>query len=178
LRRLATTELTDAERAAIRAMLEAAFGTDEEERFGEDDWQHGLGGTHFVLDLDGRIVSHASVVQRDLQAGDRALRTGYVEAVATAPDRQGEGFGSIVMTAVTSFIRETFELGALGTGRHAFYERLGWRTWQGPAFVQTPEGPLRTPDEEGYILILETPASPQLDLTAQITCDWRSGDVW
>ena len=159
-------------------MLDAAFGTDEDERFGDDDWQHGLGGVHFVLEVDGRIVAHASVVERELHVGDRALRTGYVEAVATAPDRQGQGFGSIVMTDATAYIREAFELGALGTGRHAFYERLGWRTWRGPAFVRTPDGSRRTPDEEGFILVLETVMSPPLDLDSPISCDWRPGDVW
>ena len=101
LRRLATGDLTAPESAAIRAMLDAAFGADEDERFGDDDWQHGLGGVHFVLEVDGRIVAHASVVERELHVGDRPLRTGYVEAVATAPDRQGEGFGSIVMIDAT-----------------------------------------------------------------------------
>ncbi len=178
LRRLATDELTAPESAALRAMLDAAFGADEAERFDDDDWQHGLGGVHFVLEVDGRIVAHASVVERELHVGDRPLRTGYVEAVATAPDRQGQGFGSIVMIDATYYIRETFELGALGTGRHAFYERLGWRTWRGPAFVRAPDGPCRTPDEEGFILVLETPTSPRLDLSAPISCDWRPGDVW
>lgn len=162
----------------IRALLEDAFGDDEEERFAEEDWQHALGGVHFVLDLDGVPIAHAAVVERELQIGGHPLRTGYVEAVGTAPDRQGAGFGSTVMTDVTAYIRDHFELGALGTGRHAFYQRLGWLTWQGPAFVRTPAGPRPTPDEDGYIMVLPTPRSPQLDLTATISCEWRSGDVW
>jgi aminoglycoside 2'-N-acetyltransferase I len=159
-------------------MLEAAFGSDEEERLTDEDWEHGLGGVHFVLDIEGRIVAHASVVERELQVAGRPLRTGYVEAVATDPDHQGEGFGSQVMTEVTSYVRATFELGALGTGRHHFYERLGWRTWSGPTSVRTPEGPRRTPDEDGYVLVLETPSSSPLDPTAPISCEWRPGDVW
>ena len=67
LRRLATPELTEAEVAAIRAILMAAFGPDEDERFSDEDWEHALGGRHFVLELDGEIVSHASVV---VEAGD------------------------------------------------------------------------------------------------------------
>jgi aminoglycoside 2'-N-acetyltransferase I len=84
----------------------------------------------------------------------------------------------MVMADATAYIRDAFELGALGTGRHHFYERLGWQTWTGPASVRTPEGPRRTPDEDGFILVLPTPASPALDLTAPISCDWRPGDVW
>jgi aminoglycoside 2'-N-acetyltransferase I len=178
LRRLSTDDLGPAEVATIRGILAAAFGTDEEERFTQDDWDHALGGVHFVLDLDGEIVTHASVVEREIHVGGRPLRTGYVEAVATAPDHDGAGFGSLVISDVTSYIRDGFELGALGTGRLHFYERLGWMAWAGPSSVRTPDGTRRTPDDDGYIMVLETPSSPPLDRTATISCEWRPGDVW
>jgi aminoglycoside 2'-N-acetyltransferase I len=178
VRRVPTELLGPAEVAAIRKLMVVAFGRDEEERFTDHDWDHAIGGTHFVLELDGRIVSHASVVERELHIGAHRLRTGYVEAVATAPEHQGAGYGTLVMTDVTAFIRERFQLGALGTGRHHFYGRLGWTTWQGESFVRTADGTLRTPDEDGYILVLSTPSSPTLDMTASISCAWRPGDVW
>jgi aminoglycoside 2'-N-acetyltransferase I len=177
LRRVRTPDLTAAEVAAIRALLWDAFGSGEE-GMTEDDWEHARGGTHFVLEVDGKIVGHASVVEREIHIGDRPLRTGYVEAVATAPDHQGTGLGSLVMGDVTGYIRERFELGVLGTGRHRFYERLGWQTWGGPPSVRTRDGARRTSDDDGYILVLATPSSPLLDLTAPISCDWRQGDVW
>lgn len=157
--------------------MDIAFGKGDE-AFADDDWAHALGGMHFLLDAEGEVISHASVVERTLEISGRPVRTGYVEAVATDPSLQGRGHGSTVMAAATEHIRSTFELGALGTGRHAFYERLGWQTWQGPAFVRSPEGQQRTPDEEGYVLVLRTPASPPFDLTETISCDWRPGDVW
>jgi aminoglycoside 2'-N-acetyltransferase I len=178
LRRLPTDDLTSAEISTIRAILVEAFGSDEDERFGEDDWDHALGGVHFVLDVRGEIVAHAAVVEREIHIDDRPLRTGYVEAVGTAVGRQGAGLGSLVIADVTSYIHDRFELGALGTGRHRFYERLGWQTWQGPSSVRTTDGPRRTPDEDGYILVLATPTSPDLDLAGSITCEWRPGDVW
>ena len=177
LRHLPTDALTAGELRSIRALMDSAFGTGEE-AFADDDWAHALGGQHVVLDIEGEIVSHASVVERALEIGGRPFRTGYVEAVATAPNLQGKGHGSLVMEAATEHIRSTFELGALGTGRHAFYERLGWQTWRGPAFVRMPDGEQRTPEEEGYILVLRTPTSPPFDLAEPISCDWRPGDVW
>jgi len=159
-------------------VLEEAFGDDEDERFTDDDWQHAIGGVHFVLDVNGEIVTHASVVERELHVDGRAFRTGYVEAVATAPDRQGAGFGTLVMREVTAYIADTFELGALGTGRHRFYERLGWQPWRGPSSVRSAGGERRTPDDDGYILVLLTAASAGLDMAAPISCDWRPGDVW
>lgn len=178
LRRVSTNDLTPSAIAAIRELLVAAFGSDDDERFTDDDWDHAVGGVHFVLELDGRVIAHAAVVEREIHVDGRALRTGYVEAVATAPDRQGAGFGSLVMADVTAYISDRFELGALGTGRHRFYERLGWLTWTGPSFVRTTDGTRRTPDEDGYILVLRTPSSPALDVAATISCDWRPGDVW
>jgi aminoglycoside 2'-N-acetyltransferase I len=71
LRRLFSAELTPAAIASIRTMLDAAFWGDEEERFTDDDWEHALGGVHVVLDDDGEIVSHASVVERELQVAGR-----------------------------------------------------------------------------------------------------------
>jgi aminoglycoside 2'-N-acetyltransferase I len=178
LRRVPTADLTLTEVASIRELMVVAFGPDEDERFTDEDWGHAIGGLHFVLDLNGTIIVHASVVERELHVDGHPLRSGYVEAVATTPDRQGKGFGSHVMADVTSYIRGKFELGALGTGRHRFYERLGWVTWNGESFVRTPDGLRRTPDEDGYILVLATPSTPPLDLTAPISCDWRPGDVW
>jgi aminoglycoside 2'-N-acetyltransferase I len=177
LRRLPTSDLSAAEIAALRDLLWAAFPPGEE-GFTEDDWGHALGGLHVVLDLDGAVVAHASVVERELHVGDRPTRTGYVEAVAVDPSRQGTGLGTRVMDAIDAEIVERFELGALGTGAHHFYERLGWRTWQGPLSVRTADGTQRTPDEDGFILVLPTPAWPDPDLTLPLSCDWRPGDVW
>ena len=178
LRRLSTPELTQSETEAIRALMAFAFGPDEDERFTDDDWQHALGGVHFMLELDGEIVTHAAVVEREIHVGGQPLRTGYVEAVATDPERQGVGLGSIVMTDVTNHIRERFELGGLGTSRRSFYRRLGWQIWAGPSSVRTAAGDQPTPGEDGFIMILATQTSPPLEPADPISCDWRPGDVW
>lgn len=175
---LRTEELTDRQVQAIRSLLDAAFADDPDGGFAEDDWDHAIGGLHFVLERDSEVLVHASVVRRALQIAGRPTRTGYVEAVATAPDQQGTGLGTRVMREVGSHIAASYELGALGTGSHGFYQRLGWRTWRGPSSVRMPSGERPTPDEDGYIMVLATPTSPDLDLDLPISCEWRSGDVW
>jgi aminoglycoside 2'-N-acetyltransferase I len=35
-----------------------------------------------------------------------------------------------------------------------------------------------TPEEDGAVMVRMTPTTPELDLTAPISCDWRPGDVW
>lgn len=176
-RRVPTDELTTAEVSALRGLLWAAFPPGDE-GFTEEDWEHALGGMHFLLDDDGAIAAHASVVERELHVAGRPLRTGYVEAVATTPAAQGRGLGTIVMRDMTGYVRDEYELGALGTGVHRFYERLGWETWRGPSAVRTVEGLVRTPDDDGYIMVLRTRTSPPLDPVTPISCEWRPGDVW
>jgi aminoglycoside 2'-N-acetyltransferase I len=177
VRSVTTAELVPEDLVGMRALLWAAFPKGED-GFTEDDWQHAMGGRHFIADADGLIVSHASVVEREIHIGGVVLRTGYVEAVGTRPERERQGFGSAVVRAATDHVFGTYELGVLGTGEHRFYERFGWRTWLGRAYVRTPDGPERTPDEEGFIMVLRTPTTPELDPEAPISCDWRPGDVW
>ena len=158
----------------VRALLDDAFGA----AFSDDDWAHCLGGTHVVL-LDGvTVLAHASVVARTLEIGSRPLRTGYVEGVATRPGREGAGFGTLVMAEVGSLIREGFDLGALSTGRHRFYERLGWERWQGPTAARTPSGVARTEEEDDGVMVLRFGPSAAVDLRSPITCDARAGDAW
>jgi aminoglycoside 2'-N-acetyltransferase I len=178
IRRLTSPEMTLDEIRALRALFAAAW-PDPDEAFADEDWQHALGGVHVILVEDGRILSHGSVVTRILEAGGTALRTGYVEAVATWPELQRRGHGSAVMREIDDFITSNYELGALGTGEFAFYESLGWEHWRGPSSVRTPGGEKRTLAEDGYIMVLRTPATPpDLDLDAPLSCEWRTGDVW
>ena len=173
----ASDDLAPEDVVALRELLRAAWSDDAEE-FTDQDWSHAVGGVHFILEEGGVIVAHASVVERELHTSGHDLATGYVEAVATWPSEQGRGYGSTVMREVGEFIDQTFQLGALDTGRSAFYERLGWLVWKGPTFVRTDSGLLPTAEEDGQVLVRLTPTSPKLDLRAPISCDWRPGDVW
>ena len=163
----------------LRRLMDQAFAGDPEGGFEDSDWQHALGGRHVIAEDHGVVVAHAAVVPRLLVAGGVPLRTGYVEAVATLPGRQGEGHGTAVMRAAGEHIAAMYELGALGTGSFHFYERLGWQRWRGPTAVRRADGRVdRTPDEDGYVMILRTPSTPSLDEAATLMCEDRPGDVW
>jgi len=177
LRRSATVELSQEELAAVRRLVFEAFGG----RFDEHDWDHTLGGTHLLaVEDDGAVVAHAAVVPRTLVAGERPLQTGYVEGVATRADRRRRGLATLVMEAAGRVVREGYQLGALSDGSRVpgFYQRLGWEVWPGPTFVAGPDGPVRTAEEDGSVLVLRTPATGELDPTGPLVCDWRPGDVW
>jgi GNAT superfamily N-acetyltransferase len=177
MRVVASDDLLAEEMAALRHLFDLAWN-DEGEGFDDDDMKHAFGGVHFIVQREGLIVSHGSVVPRELHTPDHRLATGYVEAVATLPSDRRRGHGSSVMRAIGEYLDRTFQFGALGTGIPGFYAPFGWFVWKGPTFVRLDRGPEPTPDEDGCILVRLTPTTPDLDPTLPLSCDWRPGDVW
>lgn len=174
LRTAHTADLDGDVLRAARLLLEDAFGDEWE----DDDWEHSLGGVHALVWEGDELVGHASVVMRRMLHDGRALRCGYVEGVAVRADHQRRGYGGALMEAIERVIHGAYDLGALGgTDDGArLYLRRGWKRWEGPLFALTPSGVVRTDDVDGCVYVL--PASAPLDLTGELTCDWRDGDVW
>lgn len=146
--------------------------------FSEDDWEHTLGGMHALICHHGALIAHAAVVLRRLIHRGAPLRTGYVEGVAVREDWRGQGLCTALMDGVEQVIRGAYQLGALSPSEAArqIYLDRGWIQWQGPTSVLSPAGPTRTPDDDGTVFVL--PLDVELDPTADLVCDWRSGDVW
>ena len=112
-------------------------------------------------------------------SGKATAASRYVEAVAVATAQQRHGLGTAIMRRANEIIQEQFELGALSTGKWAFYARLGWERWSGPTWVRHPDGRVeRTPDEDAGIMVLRGEGTRHLDTSASITCDARAGDSW
>ena len=177
IRVVASADLSTDEWATLTDLCIAAF--DEP---WDDYWENIGPGVHVLAEDPQRgIVAHAAIVDRLLYPGDLTLRAGYVEAVAVWPELQRSGLGTQVMEVIHGMLDDGYELGALGTGSHAFYARLGWVVWQGPTSVRERDGTrTRSPDEDGDIMVRPTPATPPgLDLALPIAVDWRPGDeVW
>ncbi|NUT47957.1 MAG: GNAT family N-acetyltransferase [Saccharothrix sp.] len=172
-----TWQLSEAELHAVRALLDEAFDGD----FGDEDWEHTLGGVHALVRDGDDLIGHGAVVQRRLvhagPAGSRSLRTGYVEGVAVRADRRRRGVGGAVMAALEEVVRGAYVLGALSASEDApaFYAARGWQRWRGRTFALTPAGVERTEEEDEGVFVL--PVVP-LDVAGDLTCDWRDGDVW
>lgn len=175
IRRVRTPDLAPADLAQVLDLFRACW---PEGDFTTDDIAHAMGGVHWLAEARGRVIGHASVVPRLLEADGLPMTTGYVEAVATAPDWRHRGVASRLMEAANAHIRETFEIGALSTDLHLVYARVGWEAWHGPTSVRTDAGPVRTADEDAGIMILRTPRTPPLAGTEALSCEWRAGDAW
>jgi aminoglycoside 2'-N-acetyltransferase I len=172
---LPTAALTPTAVHSIRRLLDAAFPGD----FSDDDWRHALGGWHAITGPDDAVTAHASVVARTLTIDGVEWRAGYVEAVAAHPSLQRTGLGTAVMTAIDAPLQQHFDLGALSTGAHPFYERLGWERWGGPSLVRQRDGTLlRTADDDAGLMVRRFGRSTGLRLGGAIICDDRPGDAW
>lgn len=169
-----TAALAPATRRAARRLLERVFG----DGFTDDDWQKDPGAPHDSQARRGPLHRGRAVVQRRLLLGDRTLRAGYVEAVAVHPALRRRGLASAVMAELEDVVRGGYDVGALSATDDgaALYRSRGWLPWQGSTWGLTPEGRVRTTEDDDAVLVL--PTGPDLDVTGELTCDWRAGDLW
>ncbi|MGX1881445.1 GNAT family N-acetyltransferase [Streptomyces sp. NPDC055287] len=168
-----TADLEPAALDEIRGLLDAAFDGD----FGEDDWDHTVGGIHACLRDEHGLAAHGSVIQRRVLHGGRSLRVGYVEGVAVRADRRREGLGGRVMEALERVIDRAYVLGALSASDDgaALYAGRGWEVWPGRIAALGPSGVVPLPDEEGSTYLRPVTGLP--DASDALIFDWRSGDV-
>ena len=159
---------------AARALLVNVFAGE----LTDHDWEHALGGVHALIWEGEDLIGHASVVQRRLLHGGRALRAGYLEGLGVRADRRELGHGARMMEALEQVVRRAYDLGALNASDQAttFYAARGWKLWRGPLSALTSAGVQRTATKSDTIYVFEHAVS--LDLVGELTCDWRDGELW
>jgi aminoglycoside 2'-N-acetyltransferase I len=168
-----TADLGAGQNAAIRGLMDAVF-----DGVSDDTFDNALGGVHALIVEDGELIGHGSVVQRRMLHAGRTLRTGYVEGVAVRADRRRLGHGAQLMEALERVVRSAYQLGALGASPAGsrLYASRGWQRWRGPSSAMTPDGIRPTPGAEEFIYVL--PVSVPVDVTGELTCDFRPASLW
>jgi aminoglycoside 2'-N-acetyltransferase I len=143
-----TSDLDEATRASARQLLYDVF-----DDMTEHDWEHSLDGIHALAWAGEEPVAHASVIQRRLLHGGRALRAGYLEGVAVRADHRHRGHGAALMTALERVTRRAYDVGALGATDEGaeFHLSRGWQLWRGPTSAHTPTVVRRTEEDDGCI---------------------------
>lgn len=164
--------LPDADRSTIISLCNRAYEEDLEPLFNTF-----MTATHALGYYAQFLVSHAMWVNRWLQIGTNpVMHTAYIEMVATEKTYRSRGFVTAIMKCVADEIQD-FDLGALSPFSVAYYERLGWELWRGPLFIRTDSGLIRTP-RDGDVMILRLPRTPNLDVNAPLSAEWREGELW
>lgn len=167
-----THELAPPLLGAVRAFLDTAFEGD----FGDEDWDHALGGVHVLVRGDGgELLAHGAVVQRRVLHADRSYRVGHVEGVAVRADRRREGLGSRVTAALEGIVDRAYAFGTLSASAAGagLYASRGWEVWRGSIAALGPRGTVPLPDEEGSTYVRGGP-DPR---AGALVFDWRDGDV-
>ena len=174
LRTVHTCDLTDSEKDEIAALCTAAFGDDCSLLFTKYIFE----GLHSLGTMGDRLVSHAVVTTRWLQPENQPLlRTAYVDAVATLPAFQNQGYGGAVMRYLAEAITD-FDVACLQTERVSFYAQNGWKEWTGPLAGRARTGELiPTPGQKG-VMVLALPRTPALDFNSLLSIEDQVERIW
>ncbi|HMO55251.1 MAG TPA: GNAT family N-acetyltransferase [Tepidiformaceae bacterium] len=128
---------------------------------------------HFIAPGEGYLKAHVSLWPQRFLFGGNFLSGGYIEDVATDPLHLGAGLASAAMATATRYAHGLrLDLLGLATGIEAFYERLGWRTWDGTHRFTVLN--LDYPDEPLMLL----PLTPAGETFAANSGEMRSRRLW
>ncbi|MFM8384394.1 MAG: GNAT family N-acetyltransferase [Actinomycetota bacterium] len=171
------TRRTDADldhlaEVSLRTLLADAFEGD----FSQEDWEHTNGGLRFLGYLGAELVAHGSVIKRNVRIDEEDLKIGYVEGLAVAPLYWRRGFGSKLMSEITSYCKTKFRICMLSTGEKDFYRKLGWLDFEGESYVFRNGVEVRTADEDEGLMYL--PGSVNSPTITKVVCEAREGDDW
>jgi aminoglycoside 2'-N-acetyltransferase I len=100
------------------------------------------GPTHRVLiwDGNGRLVTHAGLLVRNVLVNDQPVRVGGIGGVMTLPEMRRQGLAATAMASGVEYFRQLgdvdFALLVCKPHLLAYYARLGWRQYAGRLFVR------------------------------------------
>jgi len=164
--------LTPEEREEIIALCDLAY----EENMGLIIDQF-VDPVHVLGYWGEKLVCHALLITRFLEPeGLPQLQTAYVEAVATHPNYRCRGFASAIMRKLVEEIQD-FDIAGLAPFSVDYYAKLGWKLWRGAMF-ERKDDVLIASDLSERVMIYRLPKTPLLDLDAEISIEWRVGEVW
>ena len=171
IERVRTNSLVPRVLQQVHALCNEAYGEDVTRCFAD------VGpGIHLLGWHGPALVSHVMWVDRMLYLeGHEPLRSAYVELVATRTRDLRHGYATNLMQRLALEI-QAYDIGALSPANTSLYDRVGWERWRGALFHRTAGGVVPDPGEE--VMVLRLPGSPAFDLTADLSVDWRPGEVW
>ena len=130
---------TEADHEAVyQTLLHVFHGPDRESFLGALSDPAYRPEQRLLVKVDGRVVSHAHLTEREIRYGCASIPINGVMWVGTLPEFRGLGFAQNLMRLADERARATgVGLQALTTGMPQFYRPLGWGVCGRQTFVQT-----------------------------------------
>ncbi len=119
---------TEADHEAVyQTLLHVFHGPDRESFLGALSDPAYRPEQRLLAKVDGRVVSHAHLTEREIRYGCTAIPLNGVMWVGTLPEFRGLGFAQNLLRLADERARATnHSLQALTTGMPQFYRPLGW----------------------------------------------------
>ena len=130
---------TEADQEAVyQTLLHVFQGPDRESFLGAQSDPSYKPEQRILVKVDGRVVSHVHLTDREIRLGSVRLAMNGVMWVGTLPEYRGLGFAQNLMRLADGRARETgAAVQALTTGMPQFYRPLGWGVCGRQSFGQT-----------------------------------------
>jgi len=130
---------TEADQEAVyQTLLHVFQGPDRESFLGALSDPSYKPEQRVLVKVDGRVVSHVHLTEREIRLGSARLTMNGVMWVGTLPEYRGLGFAQNLMRLADGRARETgAAVQALTTGMPQFYRPLGWGVCGRQSFGQT-----------------------------------------
>jgi aminoglycoside 2'-N-acetyltransferase I len=137
------TDLTDAERQAVRALSLAVYPPGESAGWAgrQIEWAAAEWCVRVrISDAHDGLVSYVGISLRDARYDGQPVRVGGIGGVKTHPASRGRGLAAAGIARAREFFREQAGVGfaVLVCGDHllAYYRRLGWTQFAGTLLVR------------------------------------------
>lgn len=155
--------LTDAENTKLFGWGKDIFGADDLNlRWRPKD-------VHFLLTLDGEVVSHVGVLKHDVSVAGQPLRVGGVGGVVTIPAAQRQGHARELMSYASEFMANWQVAAGLLfclPKRVPYYASQGWQIVRYPVVIQQPDGNLESPLKVMVLPFVGTWPEGKIDLNS------------
>ena len=136
---VAHRDLTPDQNRLLDSWKKVLFGRYEGEPqdWADPDW-------HVFMFVDGGIVCHAQLTDRNIRAGNQPLRVAGTGAVMTPAEYQGKGYAKMIMREAQIFFCETLKVdfGFLFCFQKLvpLYQKCGWREIPAKVYYQQSTG--------------------------------------
>jgi aminoglycoside 2'-N-acetyltransferase I len=104
---------------------------------------------HFLLDRDGRTVSHVGIVRHAVRVAGSPVTVAGFGGVVTLPEARNQGCATTLMRHAMTFVASDWKVDAgllfCLPRVIAYYGTLGWRSLDEAVTIDQPAGPTVSP---------------------------------